>query len=114
MLPAGHRLTRRADFADTTRRGFRARRGALVVHLLPVPGPTLVGFVVSKAVGGSVVRHRVTRRLRALVGEQLPLLPSGARIVVRALPEAATRTSADLAEDLHEALGAAWAKSGRQ
>jgi ribonuclease P protein component len=63
-----------------------------------------VGFVVSKAVGNSVVRHRVVRRLRALVAAQLDLLPTGADLVVRAQPAAATATSAQLGEDLDRVL----------
>jgi ribonuclease P protein component len=46
--------------------------------------------VVGKAVGNSVVRHRVTRRLRALVREELHRLPPTADLVVRARPEAGT------------------------
>ncbi len=62
------------------------------------------GFVVSKAVGGSVVRHAVARRLRHVVRPRLAVLPSGSRLVVRALPASATATSAQLAVDLDAAL----------
>ena len=68
-----------------------------------VGGPR-AGFVVGKAVGNSVVRHRVTRRLRAVVLDQLDRLPATADLVVRARPEAATATSADLARDLAAGL----------
>ena len=54
-----------------------------------VSGPR-AGFVVGKAVGNSVVRHRVTRRLRAAVVQELHRLPASADLVVRARPEAAT------------------------
>jgi ribonuclease P protein component len=66
--------------------------------------------VVSKAVGGSVVRHRVVRRLRHLVQPRLAGLPSDLGVVVRALPPAATATSAELALDLDGALSAALRK----
>ena len=77
----------------------------MVLHYLPdrsVPSSAgaRAGFVVGKAVGGSVVRHRVTRRLRALVREQLHRLPSTADLVVRARPEAATATAEQLSRDL--------------
>jgi len=62
------------------------------------------GFVVSKAVGNSVVRHRVTRRLRHLVSARLGTLPAGSSLVVRALPPAATASSAELGADLDAAL----------
>ncbi|WP_147201297.1 ribonuclease P protein component, partial [Pseudonocardia asaccharolytica] len=85
MLPAGARLTRRDEFTSTMRRGRRAGRSRLVVHL-DVTGSEAprAGFVVSRAVGNAVTRHRVTRRLRHLVTARLPALPPGARLVVRA------------------------------
>ena len=58
----------------------------------------------SKAVGGSVVRHAVVRRLRHLVRPRLATLPAGTRLVVRALPDAATASSDRLATDLDAAL----------
>ncbi len=64
----------------------------------------MVGFVVSKAVGNSVVRHRVTRRLRHLVAQRMGTMPAGSALVVRALPLAAPATSAELAADLDSAL----------
>ncbi|HEX2301051.1 MAG TPA: ribonuclease P protein component, partial [Pseudonocardiaceae bacterium] len=68
-----------------------------------VGGPR-AGFVVGKTVGNSVVRHRVTRRLRAVVLAQLDRLPPTADLVVRARPEAAAATSAELARDLTAGL----------
>ncbi|AHI02197.1 hypothetical protein KALB_8840 [Kutzneria albida DSM 43870] len=65
---------------------------------------TRVGFVVSKAVGNSVVRHRVSRRLRHLVADRLAQLPPGTGVVVRALGPAGTATSAELGVDLDAAL----------
>ena len=62
------------------------------------------GFVVGKAVGNSVVRHLVTRRLRAAVLEQLHRLPVSADLVVRARPEAATATFGRLRTDLRTGL----------
>ena len=69
------------------------------------PGePARVGFVVSKAVGGAVVRNRTKRRLRAVARPLVGALPGGARVVVRANPAAAASTSADLERDLVTAL----------
>lgn len=82
-----------------------------MVHLGPaVPlidaerTPPTAGFVVSKAVGGAVVRNRVKRRLRHLVAARLVRLPGGARLVVRALPPAAEASYAGLGRDLDRAL----------
>ncbi len=106
MLPPAHRLRGSADFAATIRGGRRAGAGSLVVHLSSTAdgGAPRAGFVVSGKVGNSVVRHRVTRRLRPLVRERLGELPPGTRLVVRALPAAAGAASADLAADLSSAL----------
>ena len=64
------------------------------------PPGARAGFVVGKAVGNSVVRHRVTRRLRAVVAGELHRLPTSADLVVRARPEAADADSALLRRDL--------------
>jgi ribonuclease P protein component len=68
------------------------------------PSGARAGFVVGKAVGNSVVRHRVTRRLRAVVRDELHRLPPSADLVVRARPEAGTATSEVLHRDLVSGL----------
>jgi ribonuclease P protein component len=99
-------MRRSTDFASVVRDGGRARGGRVVVHQRLDLGATapLVGFVVSRGVGGSVVRHRVTRRLRAQVATRLGALPAGSGTVVRALPDAAEATSAQLGASLDQAL----------
>jgi ribonuclease P protein component len=104
VLPAESRMRRRRDFSLAVRQGSRSGRALLTGHLL-VPagdsdGPPLVGFVVSRAVGGAVVRNRVRRRLRTAVREYLSSLPGGSLLVVRAHPQAATASQADLAAEL--------------
>jgi ribonuclease P protein component len=80
----------------------------LVVHALTPDVPTLdsskVGFVVSKAVGNSEVRHRDYRRLRHVVRPCLADLPPGTLVVVRALASAAEASSSELAADFSSAL----------
>ncbi|WP_431043280.1 ribonuclease P protein component [Streptomyces sp. P1-3] len=114
MLPTEHRLRRREDFAAAVRRGRRAGRPLLVVHLRSgttdphAPGesasPVRAGFVVSKAVGGAVVRNLVKRRLRHLMRDRLDRLPAGSLVVVRALPGAGEAGHDQLARDLDTAL----------
>ena len=107
MLASRNRIRRSDDFTVAVRRGRRAGRSHLVVHLAVVPGSLdapRAGFVVSKAVGGAVVRNTVTRRLRPLVRERLARLPVGSLLVVRALPAAAGASSAALSTDLDAAL----------
>jgi ribonuclease P protein component len=115
VLPAQARLRRRPEFTAVVRSGRRAGRPTMVLHYLSErpeqsgggnvsPPGARAGFVVGKAVGNSVVRHRVTRRLRAVVREELHRLPPTADLVVRARPEAGTATSELLHRDLTSGL----------
>ncbi|QFG70046.1 ribonuclease P protein component [Ornithinimicrobium pratense] len=116
MLPRRHRLSRPEDYRGVsrrvdgdTRRRRRAGTDLLVVHAAMFTDttptrPPRVGFVVSKAVGNSVVRHRVIRRLRAQVVARLSQVPAGTDLVVRAQPPAATASSHELGAALDLAL----------
>jgi ribonuclease P protein component len=106
VLPAAHRLTRARTFRTVIRDGRRAGSRTLVVHLATDPGSRdpRVGLVVSKAVGNSVVRHRVQRRLRHLAREQLDVLPGSALLVIRANPAASGASSRELGADLARCL----------
>jgi len=107
MLPSRYRLRSRSEISRTIRLGSRARRGSLVVHVQVSTGgdgPARAAFAVSKAVGDSVTRHRVVRRLRPLMPPLLDRLPTGTDVVVRAMPEAATASSVQLRDDLTRAL----------
>ena len=115
MLPARYRLTSSDAIGETIRRGVRARRGGIVVHVLVPPppdpshpqpprGPARAAFAVGKSVGDSTDRHRVVRRLRAVLPPMLDALPAGTRLVVRGLPESVESSSAQLRRDLGEAL----------
>ena len=132
VLPAQARLRRRPEFTAVVRSGRRAGRPTMVLHYLPErpvaadgashasPAarnrPTAgassarVGLVVGRAVGNSVVRHRVSRRLRAAAVGELHRLPPSADLVLRARPEAAVADfgtlRADLAAGLDRLLGA--------
>jgi ribonuclease P protein component len=107
VLPAGNRLRRRRDFAIAVRRGRRAVRPSIVVHLKGDPvgtEPSRIGFVVARSVGGAVTRNAIRRRLRHLMRARLDLLPPGALLVVRATPAATGVSNAQLASDLDSAL----------
>jgi ribonuclease P protein component len=121
VLPPAHRLRSSAEFSAVVRWGRRASRPLLTVHAVLPTGelpartgapdaaaPARAGLVVSKAVGGSVVRHRTARRLRHLLAPHLvgPAadVPAGTRLVVRAAPAAGAADSAALGADLDAAL----------
>jgi ribonuclease P protein component len=96
------------------RRGRAARGDLVVVHALVPSGDAAtdaprIGFVVGRAVGDSVTRHRVQRRLRHVMSGRLGGLPAGCTLVVRAAPAAAGASSAALAADLDRCLARATA-----
>ena len=103
MLPAAARIRRRADFTAAVRGGSRAGRALLSGYLLVQNGsaePPRAGFIVSRAVGGAVVRNKVRRRLRELMRGRIGSLPAGTLLVVRANPRAATARQSELAAEL--------------
>jgi ribonuclease P protein component len=113
MLARANRLTKGRGFAATIRRGQRAGRPTMVVHLSLSEGDVAaedsgaepqIGLVVGKSVGNAVARNRVKRRLRHLVRERLEAIPPGGVLVVRALPPASTASYAGLGRDLDGAL----------
>nr|WP_274709865.1 ribonuclease P protein component [Corynebacterium sp. c6VSa_13] len=112
------KFTSPTQFDRTIRRGRRGGSRRVVVHfwdptsgadapLVTVGGPRF-GFIVAKAVGNSVVRHGLARKLRAICREIASDpevgLPAGAHVVVRALPAAASASSAQLSRDIVKAL----------
>lgn len=107
MLPSGNRMRRRDEFTLAVRRGDRAGRPRLVVHLRTrddVDEPPRIGFTVGRPVGDAVVRNKVRRRLRHLVRERIHRLPQGSLLVVRANQKAGTARNDELAADLDAVL----------
>jgi ribonuclease P protein component len=130
VLAPAHRMRRASQFRSVLTGGARARSGVLVVHyrsrddaysaddsrsgsagerpdrpatITADPAP-VVGLIVGKTIGTSVVRHRVSRRLRAQLAARVPTLPAGSATVVRALPGADRVDSVRLGRDLDAAL----------
>ena len=108
MLPAQYRMTRSTDFGATVNKGVRAVQPDIVVHARRCgdsdqPGPK-VGLVVAKAVGNSVQRHRVARRLRHVARSVIAELDPADRVVIRALPSSRYAISARLEQQLRAAL----------
>lgn len=89
MLPRAQRITRADDFRQAVRRGRRFACATAVCYRIAaeVDGP-LFGVIVSKQVGGAVVRNRVRRRIQAICATAVPDAPPGQIIVIRALPGA--------------------------
>ena len=115
MLPAWRRIRRAEDFRVVMRAGSRSASRTVVVHAhdAGTDAPARAGFVVGRSVGGSVVRHRVTRRLRHLMAVHLEVLPAGTDVVVRALPAAADASADDLARDMSSCVRRALSRLGQ-
>src|SRR5215472_9041564 len=115
MLPAAARMRRSAEFDAAVRLGRRAGRPLLSGHLLIGDASTSsahVGFIVSRSVGGAVVRNRVKRQLRHLARGYLHSLPRGSLLVLRAHPQAATARQAELAAELDVVVRALLRRQG--
>lgn len=67
-------------------------------------GSPRFGFVVSRQVGGAVVRNRVRRRLKAIAYDLVPTVPPGTSVVVRALPASASAGFEQLADEFRACL----------
>jgi len=90
MLPKINRLISSKDFQNITKTGVRVYSDIAVIYALANPTSqknAQVGFIVSKLVGNSVVRHKISRQLRNIVNETLLNIPGNIQIVIRALPK---------------------------
>lgn len=97
-LSKHRRLRRREEFRRALRDGKRARDALLSITAVRSELPdadSRYGFAIPKRVGGAVVRNRIKRRLRAIVGKSDH--PKGWDYVIYAFPAAADATSEKLA-----------------
>ncbi len=89
MLPVDARLTQSSDFARATKSGIRVTTQHFVGYLYISPvtndASAKCGLIISKAVGGSVKRHRVARKVRHAITPLISSLPTGSLLVIRAL-----------------------------
>ncbi len=75
-----------------------------VLHVHGEDRPARFGFIASKAVGNAVTRNLVRRRLKGIVERRLARGFSGADVVFRVLPAAATTAFAQLELEVNRAL----------
>ena len=107
MLPKINRLTSSKDFQTVTKTGVRVYSDAAVIYALANPTSqknAQVGFIVSKLVGNSVVRHKVSRQLRNIVNETLLNIPGNIQIVIRALPKVTEIEFSELSKIITEGI----------
>ena len=115
MLAKANRVVSGADFRSIVRTGRRASTPLAVVYSTHTgETPTRFGFIVAKSVGGSVVRNRMRRQLRAIGRELLSDRATGVDVVVRPLPGSAEQTWATLHTQVIDAVHQSVSKHGIQ
>ena len=104
------KLKTRPQYLKVAKENVRKAMPGVVVQYLPPAGkdgPVRVGLTVTARTGGAVDRNRIKRRLRAVIGEILPLCGQpGATYVVIGRRATLTRSYEKLAEDLKTAVEA--------
>ena len=93
MLAKTARLTESGDFARVTKSGLRYSSANFVGYLYintASTEPARAGLIISKSVGGSVIRHRLARKIRHCLKDQYSQLPPGCLLVIRGLNKSAT------------------------
>ncbi len=98
MLARLHRIVDGNHLRVVSRKGQSFRCDYFVGAIMPtgLSEASRFGFIVSKQVGGAVVRNIVKRRLRALAASSLSSYPHGFDIVVRAQPASARASFPEL------------------
>ena len=77
-----------SDFNRITKTGVRINSENLVIYAALVgEDQPQIGFIVNRSVGGSVIRHLVTRKLRHNFASHIKKLPKKSMLVVRVLKQ---------------------------
>jgi len=85
MLKQQNRLKKRKSFAYIHNKGKRVGNETLTLSFVPARVKAVkVGFSVSKKVGNSVIRHRATRKMRAVARELIPQIAPNNTIIFTA------------------------------
>ncbi|WP_248242478.1 ribonuclease P protein component [Microbacterium kunmingense] len=106
MLARSHRLTRGSDYKAVVRRGRRCAGAHTVTYSLRADDSAAprFGFIVSRQVGGAVVRNTVRRRLKAVCAAAIADVGDGRDVVIRALPSSANASFAELRAEVTRCL----------
>lgn len=91
MLAKSARLTESGDFARATKSGIRYSSTNFVgyLYLGEFDQPARAGLIINKAVGSSVARHRLARKIRHCIFDNYTSLPTGSLLVIRGLNNSA-------------------------
>jgi ribonuclease P protein component len=105
MLAQENRLRSASEFALASK-GMRVSGENFLLYVAtPTDGeqagaPVKVGLIVGKNVGGSVVRHRVSRQIRHAIAPHLAQFPAGTLLLLRAHPGAAGSVERNLETEI--------------
>ena len=105
MLAQIHRLRKASEFALASK-GTKVSGENFLLHVrTPLDGarsgaPVKVGLIVGKSVGGSVIRHRVSRQIRHAIAPHISRFSGGTLIVVRAHPGAARSIDQNIGDEI--------------
>ena len=91
MLAKSARLTESGDFTRATKSGIRYSSTNFVGYLYvgEFDQPARAGLIINKAVGSSVARHRLARKIRHCIFDNYVTLPTGSLLVIRGLNNSA-------------------------
>ncbi len=83
QFPRAHRLTHKSEYTRVFSQGEKSYGNAFVCYrLMEKDRETRLGLVVSRKVGGAVVRNRVKRRLREFFRRHRDGFEPGSQVVV--------------------------------
>nr|WP_251858552.1 ribonuclease P protein component [Herbiconiux sp. L3-i23] len=100
-MPRANRIITGADYRRVSRRGRRsAGRFTVISVAAATTDDARFGFIVTRKLGGAVVRNRVRRRLKAIARSLVDQGMPPADIVVRALPSSVTADWTSLQDEV--------------
>jgi len=112
VLPKPNRLRVGSEFNLVTKTGSRFTSENLVIYaLISKSNQSQAGFIVNRSVGGSVIRHLVSRKLRHNLATQLPKLNQNLMLVVRVLKPSKNYTPE--IEDLFSKINSQFSKNNK-
>ncbi len=118
MLAKTARLTKSGDFARATKSGIRYSSANFVGYLYinsDSNESARAGLIIGKSVGGSVVRHRLARKMRHCLREEYSNLQPGALLVLRCLNNSSeTDYPAEVIEVIKSLLKKAYERAAKR
>jgi ribonuclease P protein component len=116
MLAQRNRLRKASEFALASK-GTRVSGENFLLHVRPPSAgvrqgaPVKVGLIVGKNVGGSVIRHRISRQIRHAIAPHIERFSEGTLVVVRANPGAGRTVNQNISGEISSLISRYFAKT---